>query len=55
MSKKKMGRPAVDNPKNIRVVTRLDEDMYKKLEKYSNEKGLPKTEIIRQALEKFIK
>lgn len=45
-----IGRPKVENPKNIDVKVRFDENSYKKLLKYCEEHKLTKTEAIRQGV-----
>lgn len=44
------GRPKVNNPKNIDVKIRFDEDLHTKLLKYCEEHNLTRTEAIRQGV-----
>lgn len=46
----KMGRPRVDQPKEIRLSIRLDVELDTKLSKYCEENKLSKGEAIRQGL-----
>lgn len=46
----KIGRPKVDNPKNIDVKVRFDEETNKKLLKYCEEHKITRTEAIRQGV-----
>ena len=41
------GRPKVDNPKNIDVKVRFDEQTHEKLLAYCDKHGITKTEAIR--------
>lgn len=50
----KMGRPKVDNPRNKRVMFRLTEEEYHKLEKYAAEKNLTITEAARNGVLKML-
>jgi Ribbon-helix-helix protein, copG family. len=52
---KKVGRPKVNDPKATRLGIRLDEKSLKTLAEYCQKKGLSKSEVIRQALNEFIK
>jgi metal-responsive CopG/Arc/MetJ family transcriptional regulator len=49
-----MGRPKSENPKNQSVKIRLDETMCQKLQAYSKENGISRTEVIRRALKKIL-
>lgn len=44
---KKMGRPVVGKPKNIRTQIRFDEDALNKLDKLREEKKMSRSEYIR--------
>lgn len=45
--KKKMGRPVVGKPKDIRLTIRIDEDTYKKLADECEQKKISQSEYIR--------
>ena len=45
--KKKMGRPVVGKPKDIRLTIRIDEDTYKKLVNECEQKKISQSEYIR--------
>lgn len=49
-----MGRPKIDNPKRINLGLRIDENLNEKLEAFAKKSKLPKTEIIRRALVKYL-
>lgn len=51
--KKKMGRPIIGERKGTRIGIRLDDTTLKKLNDYCQEKSLSKSDVIRQALNKF--
>lgn len=51
--KRKVGRPAVDDKKDIRFSIRLDDEMDRKLEYYCKAKGVTKAKVIREALNKY--
>lgn len=46
----RIGRPKVENPKDIRFSIRLDAKEYLALQEYCDEKKVTKTEAIRQGL-----
>ncbi|EQE37877.1 ribbon-helix-helix, copG family protein [Clostridioides difficile CD38] len=46
-----MGRPKVDNPKNIDVKVRFDENTHKKLLDYCEKENLTRTEAIRKGVD----
>lgn len=46
-----MGRPKVNNPKNIDVKVRFDETTHKKILEYCNKTNLTKTEVIRKGVD----
>lgn len=47
----KMGRPKVDNPKDVRYSIRLDADTERRLEAYCVRRNITKGAAIREALE----
>ena len=47
----KMGRPKVNNPKNIDVKVRFDEATHEKMLKYCDKNNLTKTEMIRKGVD----
>ncbi|ENY8714482.1 CopG family transcriptional regulator [Clostridioides difficile] len=47
----KMGRPKVDNPKNIDVKVRFDENTHKKLLDYCEKENITRTEAIRKGVD----
>lgn len=47
----KMGRPKVDNPKDVRYSIRLDADTEQRLEAYCVRRNVTKGAAIREALE----
>ena len=49
-TKKKMGRPIVGEPKNVRLELRLDVDSAKRLEEIAKREGISKAEVIRRLL-----
>lgn len=51
----KTGRPKVDNPKNIDVKVRFDEETNGKLLKYCKEHNITRTEAIRQGVHLLLK
>lgn len=55
MSAKTMGRPKADNPKNIDVKVRFDENTHKELLKYCDENDITRTEAIRNGVSKLMK
>lgn len=46
----KIGRPKVENPKDIRYSIRLDSETESKLVEYCSEHGISKGEAIRQGI-----
>ena len=50
--KNKGGRPKADDPKNKMVTLRLTAEQYSRLEAYSKQKSLTKTQVILAGLEK---
>ena len=44
------GRPKAENPKNIDIKVRIDEETNKKLLEYCKEKSITRTEAIRQGI-----
>lgn len=54
MANKKLGRPT-DNPKNIRLAVRMDEQTYNILEKYCKKENISKMEGIRRGIRKLDK
>lgn len=54
-NKKKLGRPIVGAKKDTRIGIRLDDNTLAKLNEYCQKKGLSKSDVIRQALNEFIK
>lgn len=48
------GRPKSNNPKNIDVKIRFDEDSHNKLMEYCKKNGLSRTEAIRKAVDLLI-
>lgn len=48
------GRPKSNNPKNIDVKIRFDEDSHNKLMEYCKENGITRTEAIRKAVDLLI-
>lgn len=52
MGEKKVGRPT-DNPKNIMVKFRADEDTYQKLKECSNAMRVSQAEVLRQGVHKM--
>ena len=47
----KRGRPASENPRNVKVDIRLTEDESRRLLAYAERLGLSKTEVLVQGLE----
>lgn len=47
----KMGRPKVDNPKDVRYSIRLDAETERRLQAYCTEHGMTKGNAIRKAVE----
>lgn len=54
-NKKKIGRPASKNPRNIQVKVRMTKEEAEKLEYCANEKKLSKTEVINLGVEEIYK
>lgn len=50
MSSKKIGRPKIDNPKNIDIKVRLDEKTNKDILNYCEKNSLTRAEAIRQGI-----
>lgn len=50
--KKKMGRPVIGKPKDIRLEIRLDEDTLTKLDNVCKQKNISRSELIRQLIKK---
>ena len=50
--KKKMGRPVIGKPKNIRLQIKIDEDTKNKLDALCNKKKISYAELIRQLISK---
>ncbi len=48
--KKKMGRPVIGKPKDIRIALRMDEDTLKKLDDVCKEKKISRSELVRQLI-----
>ncbi len=46
----RIGRPKVDEPKDIRFSIRIDNDTNKKLDDYCNKNGIKKSEAIRKGI-----
>jgi metal-responsive CopG/Arc/MetJ family transcriptional regulator len=53
MPKKKMGRPIIGKPKDIRVQIRVDEDTIKKMDSICQNKKISRSELIRQLIKNF--
>lgn len=51
---KTMGRPKVDNPKQIKFSIRLDAETHDKLMKYADNNNITKTEAIRKGIETLL-
>ena len=49
---KKMGRPVVGKPKDIRVQIRVDEDTLIKMDELCSQKKISRSELIRQLIKK---
>ena len=52
---KKMGRPKVDNPKNVGLRVRVTEEMNKQIIEYSEENNVTRGEVVRMAVTEFFK
>lgn len=53
--KKKMGRPKSDNPKSNNIKVKVDDAMFKKLNDFASNKNKSMAQIIREAIESYIK
>ena len=51
-TKKKMGRPVVGKPKDIRLQIKIDEDTKNKLDILCEQKKISRAELIRQLISK---
>ena len=51
--KNKGGRPKAEDPKNRIVTLRLTQEQYSRLEAYSENKSLTKTQVILEGLERI--
>ena len=49
---KKMGRPVIGKPKDIRLQIKIDEDTKNKLDSLCQEKEISRAELIRQLIKK---
>ena len=47
------GRPKSDNPKNIMIRVRIDEQENQVLNEYCEREGIPRTEAIRRGIKKL--
>ena len=54
MSNKKMGRPIIGEPKNIRTQIRLDESTLKKLDVLREKEKMSRSEYIRKLINEVI-
>ena len=50
----RMGRPKSDNPKNIDIKVRIDEETNERLKRYARKKKLTRTEVIRQGINRIL-
>lgn len=50
----RMGRPKSDNPKNIDIKVRIDEETNERLKRYARKKNLTRTEVIRQGINRIL-
>ena len=50
VSQRKVGRPKIEKPKEIKFSIRLDQEMYERLEMYCEKNSISKAEAIRKAL-----
>ena len=50
----RMGRPKSDNPKNIDIKVRIDEETNESLKRYARKKNLTRTEVIRQGINRIL-
>lgn len=51
----KMGRPAVEEPKDKRVSMRVTEKCYQRIVAYAEKEGITVAELINRAVEAYIK
>lgn len=51
---KKIGRPKVDNPKNVEVKVRFDEETNRLMLEYCKENDIARTELIRRGVNLFL-
>lgn len=52
MPKKKMGRPVIGKPKDIRFQIKIDEDTKNRLDTLCEQKKISRAELIRQLINK---
>ena len=52
---KKMGRPKLENPKDVEVKVRITTDMNNKLLDYSKKNHITRAEAIRNAIDKILR
>lgn len=50
----KIGRPKVENPKNVKYSIRLDIETEEKLKKYCEKNNITKGEAIRRGIDKLL-
>ena len=50
----KMGRPKSENPKQVDLKVRIDEETHKRLLEYAESKGVTKAEVVRQGLQRIL-
>lgn len=50
----RIGRPKSDNPKNIDIKVRIDEETNERLKRYAEKKNLTRTEVIRQGINQIL-
>ena len=48
------GRPRLENPNSIKLSTRINAELNKKLEEYCENNNVSKGEVIRQGIEKVL-
>lgn len=53
--KRKIGRPSIDNPKNIDVKVRFDKETHEELLKYCGKENISRTELIRKGVKEVMK
>lgn len=51
---KKIGRPKVDNPKNVEIKVRFDEETNTLMLEYCKENNIARTELIRRGVNLFL-